>query len=343
MTPSRRTRSSQLRWRKPRPWLLLLFFAMALVLTPAGRAGCTTSAEMDAATRAQLERAAQNYFQMAARGDTVALRMNAAAVQASDFAPVEAAVRANHAVWAAAPQPPQVRAEFLLEPEGSTPQERAEFYCGVYATPGFTLFVLNNLAPGRYAIVVLEAQSGANGYRLALVLAEREQTWKLAGFNPRLANIAGHDGTWFWEQARDFKSRKQFRNAWFYYLTARELLLLVPFMSNQQLEQMTSELTGLPPQGLPGEKPVNFLAGGKVFKVAQVYVVPDNDGLQLVLQHQVADASKSGPTHLDNLALIQQWVKTYPEYREAFTAVVARAADPLGHDYGSRVVMKDIP
>jgi hypothetical protein len=321
-------------------WLLLLLPVLALV--PAARAVCTTSADMDAATRAALERAAQSYFQMAARGDSVALRLNAAAALASDFAPVEAAVRTNHLVWAAA-QPPQVRAEYLLEAEGTAPQERAEFYCGVWATPGFTLFVLNNLTPGRYAIVVLEAQSGANGYRLALVLAERERAWKLAGFYPRLANIAGHDGTWFWEQARAYKGRKQFRNAWFYYLTARELLLLVPFMSNQQLEQMSGELAGLPPQGLPGEKPVDFLAGGKVFKVTQVYVVPDADGLQLVLQHQVADASKSGPTNAQNLALIQGWVSTYPEYREAFTAVVARASDASGHDYGSRVVMKDIP
>jgi hypothetical protein len=340
MTYSREPRSSDLpRWWKPRLWLLLLLPALALA--PVARAGCTTSADMDAATRAQLERAARSYFQMAARGDLVGLRLSAAAALASDFAPVEAAVRANHAVWAAA-QPPLVRAEYLLQAEGAVPQERSEFYCGVWATPGFTLFVLNNLAPGRYAIVALEAQSGANGYRLSLVLAEREGAWKLAGFYPRLASIAGHDGAWFWEQARAYKSRKQFRNAWFYYLTARELLLLVPFMSNQQLEQMASELTGLPPQGLPGQKPVDFLAGGKVFRVTQVYVVPDADGLQLVILHQVADASKSGPTNAQNLALIQGWVSTYPEYREAFTAVVARATDPSGRDYGSRMVMKDI-
>lgn len=328
------------RWRKPRLWLLLLLSGVGLV--PAAGAGCTASADMDAATRAQLERAALSYFQMAVRGDSAGLRQAAVATLASDFMPVEAAVSAHQAIFEAA-QPPQVRAEFLLEPEGSTPQERAEFYCGVWQTPGFTLFVLNNLAPGRYAIVVLEARSGKGAYRLSLVMAEQQQVWKLAGFYPRPAGIAGHDAAWFWEQARAYKSRKQFRNAWFYYLTTRELLMLVPFMSNQQLEQMASELAGLPPQGLPAEKPVDFLAAGKVFKVAQVYVVPDDDGLQLVLQHQVADASKSGPTHLGNLALIQQWVKTYPEYREAFTAVVARASDASGHDYGSRMAMKDIP
>jgi hypothetical protein len=341
MTPDRNDRSFSLpRWKKPLLWLLLLLAGAALV--PAARAGCTESADIDPPTRTQLERAAQSYFQMAVRGDSAGLRQSAVAGLASDFMPVEAAVRAHQAIFAAA-QPPQVRAEFLLEPEGATPQERAEFYCGVWQTPGFSLFVLNNLAPGRYALVVLEARSGKGAYRLSLVLAEQQQAWRLAGFYPRPAEIAGHDAAWFWEQARAYKSRKQFRNSWFYYLTTRELLMLAPFMSNQQLDQMAGELTGLPPQGLPGEKPVDFLAAGKVFRVAQVYVVPDDDGLELVVQHQVADASKSGPTHQDNLALIQQWVKTYPEYREGFTAMVARASDAAGHDYGSRVAMRDIP
>lgn len=340
MTPSRQRRSfGTPRWSRARLRLLLLLAGLALV--PAAEAGCTTGSDMAPGTRAGIERAAQNYFQMTARGDIAGLRQNAVQVLASDFAPVEAAVRTHQAIFAEVVEP-LVSSEYLLEAEGTAPLERAEFYCGVWPRPEFTLFVLNNLAPGRYAVVVLEAKSWRGVYRLALVLAEQQQAWKLGGLYVLPAEIAGHGATYFWEMARAYKSRKQYGNAWFYYLTARELLLLVPFMSNQQLEQMGSELTGLPPQGLPVEKPVDFLTGGKVFKVTQVYVVPADNGLQLVLLHQVADASKPGPTHLENLALIQGWVSTYPEYREAFTAVVARASDGAGHDYGSRLEMKDI-
>ena len=320
---------------------LAVCLAAILGLAPAAWPACTAAADLDPATRVAVERVARNAYQMAARGDSAGLRQTAVAALAADFMPVEAAVRAHQFTFAAA-EAPRLRAEYLLEAEGAAPLERAEFFCGVWSTPGFTVFVLNNLAPGRYALVVLEARSGKSAWRLSLALAEQQGTWKLAGFYPRPAEIAGHDGAWFWEQARAYKSKKEFRNAWFYYLTARELLSLVPFMSNQQLEQMAGELTGLPPQGLPGEKPVDFLAGGKVYRVAQVYVVPGDEGLQLVLQHQVADATKAGPTHAQNLALIQGWVDTYPEYREAFTAVVARASDPAGHDYGSRLEMKDI-
>jgi hypothetical protein len=325
-----------------RALLLCGVLAAGLALPPAARASCATGDDIDPATRAAMERAARDYYQMAARGDSAALRQNSVAALASDFAAVETAVQMHQNSFAAAPMP-LLRAEYMLEAEGSAPLERAEFYCGVYATPSFTLFVINNLAPGRYAVVVLEAQAGKSVYRMALVLAERQQAWKLAGFYARPAEVAGHGATYYWDLARSYKERKEFRNAWFYYLTARELLLTVPFMSNQQLERLAGEMTGLPPQGLPGEKPVDFLAGGKVYKVAQVYVVPDENGLQLVVQHQVADASQAGPTHTENLALIQAWVRTYPEYRNAFTAVVARASDAAGHDYGSRVEMKDIP
>jgi hypothetical protein len=35
-------------------------------------------------------------------------------------------------------------------------------------------------------------------------------------------------------------------------------------------------------------------------------------------------------------------MNTQDELREAFTAVVARAVDPAGHDYGSLLAMKDV-
>ena len=51
------------------------------------------------------------------------------------------------------------------------------------------------------------------------------------------AEVAGHGPTYFWEMARSSKGRQEFRNAWFYHLTARALLRHVPLMSNQPLEQ----------------------------------------------------------------------------------------------------------
>ena len=42
------------------------------------------------------------------------------------------------------------------------------------------------------------------------------------------------------------------------------------------------------------------------------------------------------------MAVIKALVAKYPEVRDAFYAVVARAVDNSGHEYGSVLAMKDI-
>ena len=42
------------------------------------------------------------------------------------------------------------------------------------------------------------------------------------------------------------------------------------------------------------------------------------------------------------MAVIKALVTKYPELRDAFAAVVARAVEPSGKDYGSLLGMKDI-
>ncbi len=42
------------------------------------------------------------------------------------------------------------------------------------------------------------------------------------------------------------------------------------------------------------------------------------------------------------MAVIKALIAKYPELKEAFAGVVARAVDPSGHDYGTLLAMKDI-
>ena len=44
----------------------------------------------------------------------------------------------------------------------------------------------------------------------------------------------------------------------------------------------------------------------------------------------------------DNVAVMKAMVTKYPELRDAFAAVVARAVDATGRDYGTLLAMKDI-
>src|SRR5271157_2293526 len=89
--------------------------------------------------------------------------------------------------------------------------------------------------PGRYAIV-MQKIDGKDPITLTLILQEMAGAWKLAGYYPRLDSIGGHDGQWYLAKAREFKAKGQTHNAWFYYLTAWDLMAPVNFMSTPQLD-----------------------------------------------------------------------------------------------------------
>jgi hypothetical protein len=52
--------------------------------------------------------------------------------------------------------------------------------------------------------------------------------------------------------------------------------------------------------------------------------------------------ANTAQTYQDNLAAIKALVAKYPEYRDGFSAIIARAVEPSGKDYGTMVAMKDI-
>jgi hypothetical protein len=56
----------------------------------------------------------------------------------------------------------------------------------------------------------------------------------------------------------------------------------------------------------------------------------------------VPDVSNTNLAYQDNIAVMKGLVAKYPELRDAFAGVVARAVDPSGRDYGTLLAMKDI-
>jgi hypothetical protein len=62
----------------------------------------------------------------------------------------------------------------------------------------------------------------------------------------------------------------------------------------------------------------------------------------VVVKYSAADISNTQKTFQDNMAVIRALVAKYPELREAFAGVVARAVAPSGQDYGSMLPMKEI-
>jgi hypothetical protein len=321
---------------------------LSLVLCAAGFARaqtCLTASDMDEATRSAVVNTAKRYFDMAARGDSAGLRQNSIASLGSDFSGVETAVKDNQTDFAgvqANPRPP-----FLLKAEGTAPLEHAEFLCGVFGKTGQTsdsaVFVIPNLLPGNYAVVSLDVPTAKQPRTVSFVLQQESKDWKIGGFYIKETQTAGHDGPWFADRARAFKAKGQNRDAWLYYLVARDLAVPVPFMYSQLTDKLADESETVKPADLPASgSTVDFPAGGKTYRLTSVFAMAVGQDLDLVVKYQAADVSNTAQTFQDNMAIMKALVAKYPELRDAFVGVVARGVEPSGRDYGSLLPMKDI-
>jgi hypothetical protein len=332
----------------PRKVCLRSLFVMALFLcaTFAGAQTCLTASDMDEPTRTALVSTAKRYFDMVARGDSAALRQNSIASIASDFSAIETAVKDNQANYTGAQAAP--RAPFQLKAEGTAPFERAEFLCGVFGKVGQTadsaVFVIPNLPPGNYAVETLDVPTPKQPYTVSFVLQQEGKDWKVGGFYVKETQIAGHDGNWFAERARAFKAKGQNRNAWLYYIEARDLAVPVSFMYTQTTDKLADESETVKPADLPvSGNTIELAAGGKTHRLTTLFPLGVGQDIDLVVKYQSADVSNTAQTFQDNTAVIKALVGKYPEFRDAFDGVVARAVEPTtGRDYGSLLPMKEI-
>jgi len=314
----------------------------------AGRASaqtCLTVSDMDEATRTALTSTGKRYFDMAARGDMAGLKQNSIASVASDFSGTETAVKDHQADFSGAQATP--RAPYQLKTEGTAPLERAEFLCGVFGKNGQTadsaVFVIPNLPPGNYAVVTLDV-STKQPCTVSFVLQQEGKDWRVGGFYVKETLVAGHDANWFAERARAFKTKGQNRNAFLYYMDARDLAVPVPFMYTQMTDRLSDESDTVKPPDLPvSGNTVELAAGGKTERLTAVYPLGVGQDLDLVVKYQTPDVSNTAQMFQENTAVIKALVAKYPEFRDAFDGVVARAAEPsTGRDYGSLLPMKEI-
>jgi hypothetical protein len=306
---------------------------------------CETSADLDEAIRLAITATAQRDFDMAARGDAASLRLKAAASLAADFSGIEAAIKDHQKDLAGAKATP--RSVFLLGVDGSGPLAHGEFYCGVFGKNGQTatsaVFYLDNLQPGKYGVVILDAASSTAKDTFSIILELAGSDWKLGGLYIRGTTLAGHDGDWFLARAREYKSKGQAHNAWFYFLEARDIASPLNFMSTAATDKLYDEAQSAKPADLPTDGKITDLAAGTAsYKLTAIFPQAEGDDLDLVVKYQAADVSNTSQAYQNNVAVMKALAAKFPELKDAFAGVVARAVDPGGHDYGTLLAMKDI-
>jgi hypothetical protein len=318
---------------------------LSLFALRAAAQSCETSSDLAEATQSAISATAQSFFDMAAKGDAASLRQKAVASLAADFSGIEAAIK-DHQKDLAAAKATQ-RSVFLLTVEGTGPLAHGEFYCGVFGKNGQTansaVFYLDNLQPGKYGVAILDAASPTAKDTFSIILEQAGSDWKLGGLYIRSMALAGHDVDWFLARAREYKSKGQAHNAWFYFLEARDLASPLNFMSTASTDKLYDESQSAKPADLPDNgKPTDLVAGTATYKLTAIFPQAVGDDLDIVVKYQAADVSNTSQAYQNNVAVMKALIAKYPELKDAFAGVVARAVDPSGHDYGTLLAMKDI-
>jgi hypothetical protein len=325
--------------------LLEIIFLAAISLGHARAQSCQTSGELADAERTSISTVGQRFFDLAAKNDLASLKQSSIPSLAGDFSAVENRIKEHQQDLAGAQA--VVKATFLLDASGAAPIPHAEFYCGVFGkngqTPGSAVFYLDNLPPGKYAIVLYDANSRTGKIMLSEILAQAGSDWKLGDLYVNSGSVAGHDSDWFIQRAREYKSKGQMHNAWLFYFEARNLISPLPFMSTLATDKLYEESRNLQPADLPADgKTADLPAQGSTYKLTAVFPSAVGGDLDLIVKYQSTNVSNSNQAYQDNVAVMKAMVLKYPELKDAFMAVVARAVDSTGHDYGTLLAMKDI-
>ncbi len=213
---------------------------------------CTTQSQMKPADRDSLAAAAAALAARVQASDTAGLQSLTVADLAKDFSGVESVVASTAPrLKDAALTVDQVYVlegtELKRAADGSNPD--AQFFCSLNKSTAEVDFLIPQLPPGRYGFAIVQSKSAAP-WRLSFLLRQEQGRWLMAGFYPRPTLAAGHDGVWYWTEARQMVKSKEQWNAWLYYQQAATLLQPAAFVQSTHLEKLRTEAAAAAPPAL---------------------------------------------------------------------------------------------
>ncbi len=312
---------------------------------------CTTQSQMPAAELNALAAAATAMATAIQSGDDAALKNVTIAEFQQNFSGIAAAVAST------APQlkgaVPQVDGLYLLDAttlkaaNGVNPD--AQFYCTLHSTtsssPSEVEFSIPQLPPGKYSFATVKMEE-ATPWQLSFLMRQDGGKWLLAGLYPKPMTADGHDGLWYWKQARALEAQKQPWNAWLYLQEAQALVLPANFVSSTHLDKLQTELqTVAPPavaNGLSAEAPLVLKAAdGTEFRFTGISV-DSSLGLDVAAHLKVETLDDVAAARKRNIAAMAALLAAHPELRSAFHGVWVFAEAPGKAPYATELAMSDI-
>jgi hypothetical protein len=292
---------------------------------------CTTQSQMSATDRDALVAAAHSLAAKVQANDVSGLQAATAAEYAKDFSGIGAVVGSTAAKVKDGTL--TVEQVYLLDgtelkraPDGSSPE--AQFFCSLNKSVSEADFLISGLAPGRYGFVMVDVTDASSPWRLSFLLRQEQSRWTMAGFYPKPLSAAGHDGLWYWKQARTMTAQKERWNAWLYYQLAENLLMPVNFIQSTHLEKLKTEASSAAPpalsEGVSAEAPLvvkgpdgveyHFTGLGVDDSLAKDKV----DVIAHLKVDQIGDPAAARKRNTDAMVAL---LSAYPEMRKSFHGV----------------------
>jgi hypothetical protein len=316
---------------------------------------CTTQSQMMAADRDGLAAEGRNLAAKVQADDVSGLQAATVPEYAKDFSGIGDVVGATAAKLKGGTI--AVEQVYLLDgthlkknADGSAPE--AQFFCSLNKSVAEADFLIPGLLPGRYGFVMVMVQ-GASPWQLSFLLrqdnAHSPARWEMAGFYPKALTAAGHDGLWYWTQARAMAARNEHWNAWLYYQQAQALLQPATFVQSSHLEKLKNEQAAAAPPALSdGINPnAPLVVKGKDGTEYRFIGLGVDDSLNAakidVVAHlkvdQAGDAATAKKRNSDASSAL---LAAYPELRKAFHGVWIFAETAGQNPYATEESMSEI-
>jgi hypothetical protein len=311
---------------------------------------CTTQAAMTAADRDGLAQAAQSFARLVQANDAAGVRAATIPQYAQNFDGIAGGISSIAPKLAGATLGDSP-ALYLLDASSNTVAADTQFFCTPANATSPTIFNIPDLPAGHYALATVRAAAGTRAWQLSFVLQQVADKWLLAGFIPKAATVGGHDGLWYWVQARAYAKQNQRWNAWLYYAEADALLTPVNFVSSPNRDKLHAEQeSALPAQlanGISAEHPLSVIAcpatgcnkytdsfPSENFTAIGTQESVDGKSLQLALHVPMTSVSEPAAVRVRSMAALMALLAAYPELRSGFSSAWVYADAPGQSSFG---------
>ena len=331
---------------------LNVLLSVGLLEHPAAAETCTTQSQMKGPERDSLATAARVLATEVQSNDTSALRNRTVSEFATNFAPLQALVAdtAPKLTGGAVTVDQIYLLELTTEKSGQS-SGAPQFFCSLNQSTNSVQLTIPGLAPGVYGFAVVQVNS-AVPWTLPMLLKREQDRWLLAGIYPHATTSAGHDGLWYWRQARQFHADKQPWNAWLYYAEAELLLQPASFVQSSHLEKLQDEQKAAAPPalsaGIGQDVPLVVKAkGGQEFRFTALTTDDSLAGSKPdvsahVRVNEIGDAASARKRNDDAMRAL---LDAYPELRRAFHGVwiVSEAPNSAQAPFATEEPMSSLP